>query len=185
MPKSAEQPIDDYLPQNGNRGYRVSRYELDLQYRVISNRLAGKASITAVSTELRTRFALDLAQSLQVSKVTVNGARAKYGHQRGKLTITPPQPIPAGGAMSVVVQYGGTPKPIRGQWGEVGWEELTEGTMVASQPNGAASWFPCDDHPSSKASYRISITTDSPYYALANGTLLRKQTKASQTTWVY
>ena len=57
--------------------------------------------------------------------------------------------------------------------------------MVASQPNGAASWFPCDDHPISKASYRISITTDSPFYALANGKLIRKQTRASQTTWVY
>src|SRR5690606_9819802 len=39
--------------------------------------------------------------------------------------------------------------------------------------------------PSSKASYRIAITTDSPYFALANGELVRKQTKASQTTWVY
>jgi aminopeptidase N len=56
---------------------------------------------------------------------------------------------------------------------------------VASQPNGAASWFPCDDHPSSKASYRISITTDTPFHALANGTLVHKQVRASQTTWVY
>ena len=70
-------------------------------------------------------------------------------------------------------------------WGEVGWEELTEGALVASQPNGAASWFPCDDHPSSKASYRIAITTDTPYYTVANGTLVSRQTRASQTTWVY
>ncbi|WP_280316137.1 hypothetical protein, partial [Nocardia abscessus] len=31
--KFYEAPIDDYLPQNGNRGYRVSRYELELSYR--------------------------------------------------------------------------------------------------------------------------------------------------------
>ena len=184
--KFYEEPIDPYLPQNGNRGYRVSRYELELQYKVASNRLAGKATITAVTTAIRTKFALDLSQSLTVSKVTVNGSRAeKYAHQRGKLVITPQEKIPAGGVLSIVVQYAGTPKPIRGPWGEVGWEELSEGVIVASQPNGAASWFPCDDHPSSKASYRISITTDSPFYALANGTLLRKQVKSSQTTWVY
>ncbi|MBF6214618.1 M1 family metallopeptidase [Nocardia puris] len=184
--KFYEAPIDDYLPQNGNRGYRVSRYELDLTYKVASNRLSGRAEITAVTTAARPRFAFDLSQALTVSKVLVNGGKvAKYTHQRGKLTITPQQKIPAGGALSVVVQYAGVPKPVRGPWGEVGWEELTEGALVASQPNGAASWFPCDDHPSSKASYRISITTDSPYYALANGTLVRKQTKASQTTWVY
>ncbi|MFI2473866.1 M1 family metallopeptidase [Nocardia xishanensis] len=179
-------PIDDYLPQNGNRGYRVSRYELDLSYKVASNRLAGRAEITAVTTAVQPRFGFDLSQALTVSKVFVNGAKAaKYAHQHGKLVVTPQQRIPAGGVLSVVVQYAGVPKPVRGPWGEVGWEELSEGALVASQPNGAASWFPCDDHPSSKASYRISLTTDSPYYALANGTLVRKQTKASQTTWVY
>ncbi|MEV0111325.1 M1 family metallopeptidase [Nocardia sp. NPDC050799] len=179
-------PIDDYLPQNGNRGYRVSRYELDLNYKVASNRLAGRAVITAVTTAERPRFSLDLSQALAVSKVLVNGGKAgKYIHQRGKLTVTPRERIPAGGILQLVVQYAGAPKPVRGPWGEVGWEELTEGSLVASQPNGAASWFPCDDHPSSKASYRISITTDTPYFTLANGELVGKQTKAGQTTWVY
>ncbi|MCM6774710.1 M1 family metallopeptidase [Nocardia sp. CDC159] len=184
--KFYEEPIDAYLPQNGNHGYRVSRYELELEYRVASNRLAGRAAITAVTTEARSRFALDLSQSLSVFKVFVNGTKAaRYTHQRGKLTITPVQRIPAGGALAIVVQYAGTPRPIRGPWGEVGWEELTEGALVAGQPNGAASWFPCDDHPGSKASYRISITADSPYYVVANGVLTHKRVKASQTTWVY
>ncbi|NEW47005.1 M1 family metallopeptidase [Nocardia cyriacigeorgica] len=184
--KFYDAPIDEYLPQNGNRGYRVSRYELELTYKVAANRLAGRAEITAVTTEVRPRFAFDLSQALSVSKVLINGGKvAKYTHQHGKLVVTPQQRIPAGGLLAVTVQYSGTPRPVRGPWGEVGWEELTDGALVASQPNGAASWFPCDDHPSSKASYRISITTDTPYYALANGTLLRKQTKASQTTWVY
>ena len=36
--------IDPYLPHNGNFGYRVSRYELDLEYKVAINRLAGSAT---------------------------------------------------------------------------------------------------------------------------------------------
>lgn len=184
--KFYEEPIDAYLPQNGNRGYRVSRYELELSYKPASNRLAGRAVIIAVTTTVRPWFTLDISQALMVSKVLVNGSKAvKFVHQQGKLALTPQQKIPAGGVLEITVHYAGTPKPVRGPWGEVGWEELTEGALVASQPNGAASWFPCDDHPSSKASYRISITTDSPFYALANGTLLSKQPKASQTTWVY
>ncbi|MGC0362024.1 aminopeptidase N [Rhodococcus sp. 27YEA15] len=184
--KTADAPIDPYLPQNGNRGYRVSRYELELTYKVFSNRLTAKTVITAVTTETRSRFSFDLAQNLQVSKVSVNGARGtKYAHQNSKLIVTPATKIPAGGVLSVTIQYNGNPEPIKGLWGEVGWEELDEGILVASQPNGAASWFPCDDHPSSKASYRISITTDSPFHALANGALVRKQIRASQTTWVY
>ncbi len=57
--------------------------------------------------------------------------------------------------------------------------------LVAGQPNGAASWFPCDDHPSAKASYRIQISTESPYYALANGELLSRRARAGMTTWTY
>ncbi|NLG54609.1 MAG: M1 family metallopeptidase [Rhodococcus sp.] len=177
---------DPYLPQNGNKGYRVSRYELEIQYRVASNRLTGKASITAVTTTVLSRFSLDLASHFAVSKVYVNGSRvAKHALRAGKLTITPRTKLPVGAALSITIHYQGTPAPIRSVWGEVGWEELSEGSLVASQPNGAASWFPCDDHPSSKASYRISITTDSPYYALANGTLRERKVRASQTTWVY
>ena len=51
-PERAEQPvIDPYLPKNGNFGYRVSRYELDLEYKVAINRLSGSATITAVDAD--------------------------------------------------------------------------------------------------------------------------------------
>ena len=47
--KAAPPVIDPYLPANGNFGYRVSRYELDLEYKVAINRLSGSATITAVT----------------------------------------------------------------------------------------------------------------------------------------
>lgn len=177
--------LDPYLPHNGNLGYRISRYDLDLDYKVASNRLQGLATLTATSYVELHRFTLDLAGTLTVDKVTVNDKRVRYSHRNKKLTITPATPIPPGGAMTIAVRYHGSPRPIRGSWGEVGWEELTEGSLCANQPNGAASWFPCDDHPAAKAPYRIAITTDSPYYALANGVLESKRVRAAQTTWVY
>ncbi|MEP9391844.1 M1 family metallopeptidase [Gordonia sp. VNK1] len=177
--------LDPYLPDNGNLGYRISRYDLDLMYKVSGNRLEGTATLTATSHIDLRRFSLDLANTLTVTRVSVNDKRVRYSHRNKKLTITSADPIPPGGAMTIVVRYHGSPRPIRGSWGEVGWEELTEGALCANQPNGAASWFPCDDHPIAKAPYRISITTDSPYYALANGVLESKRARAAQTTWVY
>src|SRR4029450_13046540 len=103
----------------------------------------------------------------------------------GKLRVALSSSLPAGAAMTIEVRYGGTPRPVRSLWGEVGFEELTEGVLVAGQPNGAASWFPCDDHPSAKASFRIRISTESPYYALANGELLSRRARAGMTTWTY
>ena len=74
----------------------------------------------------------------------------------------------AGAEVGVDVQYAGTPRP-EGPWGEVGWEELTDGVIVAGQPDGAPTWFPCNDHPGDKAGYRIAVTTESPYNVVANG----------------
>lgn len=184
--KSSAPVIDPYLPGAGNFGYRVSRYELEIEYKVAINRLAGSAAITAVTLAELKSFTLDLSDALAVTKVTVNGKRpAQFRTAAGKLHITLADRLPAGAAMSISVRYGGTPRPIRSLWGDVGFEELTEGALVAGQPNGAASWFPCDDHPSAKASFRIQIATESPYFALANGKLLARRARAGMTTWTY
>ena len=184
--KSSAPVIDPYLPTAGNFGYRVSRYELELEYKVAINRLAGTATVTTVTlAELQT-FSLDLSSALSVAKVTVNGKRPKHFRtDRDKLHITLADRLPAGAAMTVAVRYSGTPRPKRTPWGEVGFEELTEGALVAGQPNGASSWFPCDDHPSAKASFRIQIATESAYLTLANGKLLSRRARAGMTTWTY
>jgi aminopeptidase N len=184
--KSGPPVIDPYLPHNGNFGYRVSRYELDLEYKVAINRLTGTATITAATLASLQTFTLDLSDALSVTKVTVNGRRpAHFSTSAGKLHISLSAPLPAGAAMAISVRYGGAPRPIRSYWGEVGFEELSNGALVAGQPNGAASWFPCDDHPSAKASYRIQISTDSPYRAVANGELVSRRVRAAHTVWTY
>ena len=178
--------IDPYLPSNGNFGYRVSRYELELEYKVNANRLSGVATLTAATLASLKTFTLDLSNALTVSKVSVNGHRpAQFRHSAGKLHITLSSALPAGAAMTISVRYAGNPRPIESLWGDVGFEELSNGALVAGQPNGAASWFPCDDHPSSKASYRIQISTDNPYRAVANGELVSRRTRAAMTTWSY
>ncbi|HEX7825704.1 MAG TPA: M1 family peptidase, partial [Mycobacterium sp.] len=184
--KSAPPVIDPYLPGNGNFGYRVSRYELELEYKVAVNRLSGSATITAATLAALSAFSLDISNALTVSKVTVNGRRPRgFTTSHGKLNINLASALPAGAALTINVRYGGNPRPIRSVWGDVGFEELTNGVLVAGQPNGAASWFPCDDHPGAKASYRIQISTDSPYRAIANGELISRRVRAGHTTWTY
>lgn len=178
--------IDPYLPGSGNFGYRVSRYDLDLEYKMASNRLSGTATITAVTLASLRTFTLDIAETLAVAKITVNGRRpAHFATSGGKLRIRLDTALPAGSAMTVSVRYGGTPRPIQTIWGTVGFEELSNGALVAGQPNGSPSWFPCDDHPSAKASYRIIIRTDSPYRVVAPGTLVSRRVRAAATEWTF
>ncbi|MEO6793753.1 MAG: M1 family metallopeptidase [Mycobacterium sp.] len=178
--------VDSYLPHSGNTGYRVSRYELDLEYKVASNRLSGTATITAVTLAALRDFTLDLADALSVAKVRVNGRPpARFTTSAAKLRVTLATELPAGAALVITVRYSGSPQPSETLWGEVGFEELSDGALVSGQPNGAPSWFPCDDHPVAKASYLIQISTDSPYRAVANGELVSRRVRAGRTTWTY
>ena len=185
-PEAEPAVVDPYLPGSGNVGYRVSRYELDLEYKVASNRLSGTATITAVTlTALRT-FTLDLADTLSVTKVRVNGRQpVRFTTSNAKLRVTLAAPLPVGAALVIGVRYSGSPRPSETLWGEVGFEELSDGALVSGQPNGAPSWFPCDDRPAAKASYLIAISTDSPYRAVANGALVSRRVRAARTTWTY
>ena len=103
---------------HGNFGYRVSRYELDLEYKVAANRLAGTATITAATLAALRTFSLDLSDALTVTKVSVNGRRpAGFRCSGGKLHIALSSSLPAGAAMTIVVRYGGTPRPVRSDLG--------------------------------------------------------------------
>ncbi|MGZ5370976.1 M1 family metallopeptidase [Aeromicrobium sp.] len=176
---------DDYVPGHGDLAYDVLHYALELDYKVDGNRLAGRAHLSAVANEDLRRFSLDL-HALRVSKVTVDGGTAKFSSRRDRILVRPKSPIAADQEFSVVVDYSGNPGPIADKvLDSAGWEELTDGVIVASQPHGAPSWFPCNDRPGNKASYRIAVTAGSDYHVVANGTLVGHRRRASSTTWVY
>ncbi|TDC86218.1 M1 family peptidase [Micromonospora sp. KC606] len=180
----AERSGDSYLPEHGNGGYRIRHYDLELDYKIASNRLVGRAVLTALATQGLSRFTLDLGR-FRVQEVLVDGRSARYTHRPHKLQVKPAHPIPMGAQFRIEVRYVGHPAPIRGRWGDIGWDELADGVLVASQPNGAPSWFPCDDQPGQKASYRVAVTCASSYTVLVTGDLVGQRPGASRTTWVY
>lgn len=177
--------IDPYVPGHGDHSFDVDHYELELDYDVESNQLRGRAVITATALDELERFELDLYH-LRVSRVTIDGARpAKYSHHKDRLVIRPTTPIAADASFTVVVAYAGSPRPMPGLDGDAGWEELTDGVIVASQPHGAPSWFPCNDRPSNKATYDIEMTAPAGYVVVANGELASQRRRAGSVVWKY
>jgi aminopeptidase len=184
-PAPRQRPPDPYLPGNGDPGYRVLHYDLELDYRVASNRLTGEATLQVETLAEVTGLTLDLA-GLRVGAVFVDGRRStRYTHRDRRLVIRLDRPAAPGRRISLVVRYSGAPRPLRGRWGEVGWEELEDGLLVAGQPNGAPTWFPCNDRPSDKARYSVELTCESPYTVLLNGTPAVRRVQSSRTTWRY
>lgn len=176
---------DNYVPGHGNGGYRVARYELDLRYRIATNRLSGSATIRARSTQLLERFSFDLVR-LRVSKVRIEGQRGvRFEQTPRKVIITPAAGIPAETEFVVTIEYAGAPAPSSSRWGTVGWEELDDGVIVAAQPSGASTWFPCNDAVADKAAYDIRIATDQSYVIVCNGRLVEHTVSAGQGHWRY
>ena len=172
----------DYTLGHGSTSYRVEHYDLELDYKIGPNRLSARARLTAVAEGELERIPLDLA-GFVVKGVRVDGRTAKFTHRGGRLVVRPAGPVR--GAFTVEVRYSGNPRPVASRWGEIGWDELTDGALVASQPTGAPSWFPCNDRPGDKATYHVSLTTASAYTVLVTGDLVARHTGGSATTWVF
>lgn len=159
---------DAYAPQSGDLSYDVTSYDLVLGYRVRTNRLEGVATISAVARQAVTSFALDLV-GLRTSRVKVDGEAVRFTPGPRALRVTPARALSVGEAFEIEVAYAGAPAPRRSRWGAVGWEELTDGALVAGQPVGAPTWFPCNDRPDNRAPMRLEITVDDGYTAVATG----------------
>lgn len=177
---------DDYLPGHGDPNYDVGHYDLDLTYAVETNRLDGDATLSLVTTTETRRLVLDLAR-LDVAKVRVTGAvLARYAARSSRLVVDLKEPVTAGTELTLAVRYSGRPRPlVERHLGDAGWEELTDGVIVAAQPHGSPTWFPCNDRPDDKASYRIAVTTDAGYAVVSNGTLVERKQGGSSETWVH
>jgi aminopeptidase N len=176
--------VTPYLSAHGDDSYRVAHYDLALDYRPRTARLAARATISAVAERPLAEVRLDFGR-LRADRVKVDGVPARYVYRDGKLRVRPGRPVAAGSPFVVSVRYAGTPQPVRSAWGDIGWEELTDGALVASQPTGAPSWFPCNDRPADKATYRMAVTAPSAYTVVANGALVSRRHDAGTTTWVY
>jgi aminopeptidase N len=177
---------DPYLPDHGDPSWSAQHYDLDLGYDLVRNHLRGQAVIRAVAVEDLSRIVLDLA-TLRASKVLLDGkAPARYAARGHRLVVTPKQALRAGATFELRITYAGNPEPLVDKHhDDAGWEELTDGVIVAGQPHGAPTWFPCNDRPDDKASYAIAVAAPHDYTVVANGVLASRRRGSSATTWVY
>src|SRR5690606_30520513 len=119
--------------------------------------------------------------------IQVQDQLVEYTRDGVERTITPAQPVGAGEALVVWVEYSG--RPGEGMdFGsmnefEVGWGWYPDGGGAhgAAAPGGNSTWMPLNEHPSDKATYSYAITVALPYEAAANG-ILSETTENSDGT---
>ena len=163
---------DPYFPLEGNGGYDVSHYDLNLSYTPTGHHLAGTTTVIATATQDLTRFDLDLS-GMTVSAVAVDGALARFTRAGQELQISPAIELRRGREFSVAVTYAGSPATIVGSpivfGAPYGWIYTPDGAFVGDEPDAARTWFPSNDHPSDKATFTFRITVPSGLEVIANG----------------
>jgi aminopeptidase N len=175
---------DAYFPGYGNGGYDVRHYDLDISYDPATDRLDGRASITARATQDLCSLNLDLV-GLEVRDIEVGHRQATWARSGQELTVTPSRPLRAGQRFEVDVTYGGVPVEfaLPGFDIRTGFMTTPDGVTVAGQPEVAAAWFPVNDHPIDKASYSFDVTVPNAYEVVANGVLRNRHERRGWTSW--
>jgi Peptidase family M1 domain/Peptidase M1 N-terminal domain len=172
---------DPYFPLDGNGGYDVGHYDLEVTYDPATDVIQGEATIRARTTQNLSRFNLDL-QGLTVHSVEVDGRSASWERDGSELTVTPRKGLRKRETFRVEVRYSGVPETLEDGSGFI---HTDDGTLVVGQPHVAATWYPVNDHPTDKASYTFEITVPAGLEAVANGVLESRKTKHGWTTWTW
>ncbi|EWM10565.1 cytosine permease [Kutzneria sp. 744] len=175
---------DPYYPKDGNGGYTVADYKVDISYDPACKKLVGKAVITAKTLQQLKQFNLDL-QGLQVSSVKVNGADATFSRaDEHELVIVPATALDKGVALTVEVAYSGAPSSIDTPQGKTGWQALPDGGAVAvGRPHSARTWFPLNDTQMARATFDLTATVPSGWSVVSIGNQQPSTTADGRTTF--
>ena len=178
---------DSFYPLLGNGGYDVLHYDIDLDVEPSENTVDAVTTITAVATENLDQFNLDFL-GLEVSVVSVDGVGAGFSRDGQEMTIQPAEPVSSGDQFTVAVSYSGTPQPFDDPgvpFFTMGWNATDTVIYTVSQPSGAMTWYPSNNHPTDKAAFTFRITVPDGVTAAATG-LLSDETSddgSTTTTW--
>lgn len=170
--------IDRFFPEFGNNGIDVESYLLELDVSPPKKRIDATARMSIVAEKKLDAFRLDLS-GLKVTAVLVNSRPAVFEQKNDKLVVRPNAQIAKGERFNVAIAYEGTPQAIEDPTDpayKLGWFRYGGGSYVVSEPVGASSFYPANDEPTDKATFRFEITVPEGYMAVANGVLDKTKT---------
>ncbi len=193
---------DSLFPNQGNGGYDVSHYDVDITWTpgVPGGTIDATTTIQATTTgEPLSSFGLDL-EGLTVTSVVVDNVavppagierieEAEIGGIPGKhkLKVTPAAPVE--GPFTVVVEYGGVPETRHDTDGsDEGWIPTADGATFMNQPIGSMTGFPNNNNPKDKATYTFTVDVPETLEVVSNGEpqgTFPPMPSGGRATWVW
>jgi hypothetical protein len=176
---------DPYFPLDGNGGYDVSHYDLNVTYDPKSDVLRGLEAIRITAKQNLSSFNLDL-HGLTVRTILIDGVPARWSRDGDELTITPRRGIHNGEGFTALIAYDGVPETIGdAEIGLSGFIHTGDGNDIAGQPDAAATWYAVNDHPLDKASYTFRVLVPRNLQVVANGELKSVDNLGPLALWTW
>jgi aminopeptidase N len=124
---------DPYFPLDGNGGYDVRHYELDIGYDPPTDMLRAVATIRASSPQDLSSVNLDLA-GLTVRSIEVDGRAASWSRTGDELTVTPQRGLRERRRFVAVVTYDGVPESLGDPEFPFGFVHTDDGPWSPAHP---------------------------------------------------
>ena len=176
---------DDYYPLSGNGGYDVTHYTINIEAEPDTNRIDAFVDVEMVLREDLSSINLDF-RGFDIRGVQVDGQLVDHRREGPELIVEFGQTLPAETSTVVRVSYDGVPEPIaESSIGTIGWIDGPNGSHVVSEPNGAPTWFPANDHPLDKSTFTFQISVPDEWQVAANGILTGTRATGAGTEYTW
>ncbi len=167
----------------------------DLAFEVLpeTESLNGVATLVFTARAPVARLPIDLDRNLPVSAIAIDGVplpASAWTNPDGRLIVTLPRPLAAGGRVTATITYGGTPHvAVRAPWDDgMVWSTTPDGRTwfaTTAEGYGCDLFWPCLDFPTGEPGVvTLHITVPKGLKAPSNGVLLGVDTLADgRTRW--
>jgi aminopeptidase N len=199
LPGKGEPPLTDQTRRSGGAidpdQAKLHFDAADLRFEVLpeTETLNATAILSFTARAPLDRLVIDLDRNLGPNAVAIDGTplpASAYANPEGRLTITLPHRVAAGGTVTAKISYGGTPHIAkRAPWDDgMIWSKTPDGRTwfaTTSEGSGCDIFWPCLDFPTGEPDVvNLHITVPRGLKAPSNGVLLGVDTLADgRTTW--
>tara|TARA_B100001057_G_scaffold461842_1_gene514266 strand:+ start:23007 stop:24659 length:1653 start_codon:yes stop_codon:yes gene_type:complete len=175
---------------NANRSsYRVSFYDINIDFDIDRKSLQGFVTIKAESIRDLNKLQIDLAENLNISKITYDNQELSFSREFDAVLIDFTSTIEEGRMFEFTVFYDGIPQSADNPpWaGGFTWSKDKNGRdwiAVSCEGEGARIWWPNKDHITAEGdSVRMKYTVPSNMVAVGNGKLRNISTDNDKSTY--
>jgi aminopeptidase N len=167
---------DASVPDRGIAGLDVEHYRLELAIDPERRFVEGTAKLQLRYQSKQQAVELDFHHMFEVVAARVNGQLCEAEQTPHRLRLPVSRSLAAGITHEVEIIYRGLFPQDESQGDVVGMLYDDVSLVAYLEPDGAHHWFPCNDHPSDKASYELIIDAPDGQRVGAIGALIAEGT---------